>query len=64
MKTGAFRFNGFMAVLATAVAASVLGFILVLLFGLAGSTGKPHRRDRICHAIIAIVLDLGAGLRV
>ena len=55
MKTGAFRFNGFMAVLATAVAASVLGFILFLLFGLAGSTGKPIGTKDL-PAIIAIVL--------
>ncbi len=55
MKAGDFRFNGFMAVLATAVASSVLGFVIFLLFGLAGSTGKPIGTDDL-PAIIAIVL--------
>jgi hypothetical protein len=33
LKAGDFRFNGFMAVLAAAVAASVLGFVLLVIFG-------------------------------
>ena len=53
MKAGDFRFNGFMAVLAAAVAASVLGFILVVVF--APSTGN-HGWMKDLPAIIAIVL--------
>jgi hypothetical protein len=55
VKTGDFRFNGLMAVLATAVASSVLAFVIFLLFGLAGSTGKPIGTEDLLP-IIAIVL--------
>ena len=53
MKAGDFRFNGFMAVLATAVASSVLGFVLVVMF--APATGN-HGWTEDLPAIIAIVL--------
>jgi hypothetical protein len=43
------------AVLVAAVVSSVLGFVIFLLFGLAGSTGKPIGTDDL-PAIIAIVL--------
>jgi hypothetical protein len=53
VRAGDFRFNGFMAVLATAVAASVLGFVLLVLFG--PSTGRQVQTKDL-PAIIAIVL--------
>jgi hypothetical protein len=53
MKTGDFRFNGFMAVLATAVASSVLGFVLLVVFG--PKTGS-HGWLEALPAVIAIVL--------
>jgi hypothetical protein len=53
LRAGDFRFNGFMAVLAAAVAASVLGFVLVVMF--APST-RPQVRTKDLPAIIAIVL--------
>ena len=53
MRAGDFRFNGFMAVLATAVASSVLGFVLLVVFG--PKTGRGARMDEL-PAIIAIVL--------
>ena len=59
MRAGDFRFNGFMAVLATAVAASVLGFVLLVLFG--PSTGRQLRTEDL-PAIIAIVLIWAPGV--
>lgn len=53
MKAGDFRFNGLMAVVAAAVASSVLGFVLLLLF--VPSTGSRVRMDDL-PAIVAIVL--------
>jgi len=53
VKSGDFRFNGFMAVLATAVASSVVGFVLLVMFG--PKTGRGVRMDDL-PAIIAIVL--------
>jgi hypothetical protein len=44
-----------MAVLAASVASSVLAFVIFLLFGLAGSTGKPIGMDDL-PVIAAIVL--------
>jgi hypothetical protein len=44
-----------MAVLVTAVAASVLAFVIFLLFGMAGSTGRPIGTEDLLP-IIAIVL--------
>lgn len=53
MKAGDFRFNGFMAVLAAAVASSVLGFVLLAVFG--PHAGRPVRYGDL-PAIVAIVL--------
>ena len=53
MKVGDFRFNGFMAVLAAAVASSVLGFVLLVVFG--PKTGSHGWTDDL-PAIAAIVL--------
>ncbi len=53
MKAGDFRFNGFMAVLAAAVASSVLGFVLLVVF--APHTGSRGWTEDL-PAIIAIVL--------
>jgi len=55
LKAGYFRSRGVVAVVAASVASSVLAFVIFLLFGLAGSTGKPIGTDDL-PAIIAIVL--------